>query len=133
MSELHAAVGLAVLDTFPEALGARRAAAEWLRTEIGGAVSWQQGCERGAWQFVPVAFPDDARRRACVARAAGRVEVRGYYQPLHRMAAFAAGDAEPGGLDQTEALAERMVCLPMAGDLTEAELARIAEVAVGSA
>ena len=133
MSELHAAVGLAVLDTFPAALAARRLAAERLRAEIGGAVSWQQGCERGAWQFVPVAFPDSERRRACVERAAGRVEVRGYYQPLHLMEAFAGCDVASGGLGQTEALAARMLCLPMAGDLTDAELARIAAVVLGSA
>jgi dTDP-4-amino-4,6-dideoxygalactose transaminase len=131
MSELHAAAGLAVLDTFSERLAARRASAARLRAEIGAAVSWQHGCEHSTWQFVPVAFPDADGRRACGERAAGRIEVRGYYQPLHRMRPFAGFGAASGGLGQTDALAARMLCLPMAADLTDAELGLIAEIVLG--
>lgn len=131
MSELHAATGLAVLDTFAEALAARRRAAGKLRERIGSAVSWQQGCEDSTWQFVPVAFPDADAARACRERAGGRVEVRSYYHPLHRMEPFAAFATAAGGLEQTDALAARVVCLPMAGDLTAAEVASIADVVLG--
>ena len=124
MSELHAATALAVLDNFDEIVQRRRRAAAYLRSHSGPNVGWQRGCERSTWQFVPVAFGDaDARVRAQRA-SAGRFEVRTYYQPLHRMDPYRSL-AATGNLARTEDLCERILCLPMANDLSDAELQRI--------
>ena len=57
------------------------------------------------------------------------MELRTYYGALHRTAAFRAFD-RAGPLAVTEALADRMLSLPMAVDLSAAELDLVAEVVV---
>jgi len=128
MSELHAAVGLAVLDDYDRVLAARRTAAQTLREAAGRTLAWQEECERSTWQFVPVAFADRDARTAVARRAEGHVETRSYYLPLHRMPAFRDAAKSSGGLGCTEALSERLLCLPMANDLDEDQLSRIAAV-----
>jgi dTDP-4-amino-4,6-dideoxygalactose transaminase len=125
MSELQAATALAVLDDYDRILATRRRAAASVREAAGTEVAWQEGCERSTWQFVPVAFPDAVRRAAAVERCGGRIETRSYYEPLHRMPAFRGCARARDGLACTEDLAARLLCLPMANDLTDAEIARI--------
>jgi dTDP-4-amino-4,6-dideoxygalactose transaminase len=128
MSELHAATGLAVLEEFDAALDARRAAAERLRAAADQSLSWQGECERSTWQFLPAAHPDPASRAVAERRCRDLVETRAYYLPLHRMHAFRTASVASGGLVQTEALASRVLCLPMASDLTAAEQATLARL-----
>jgi len=128
MSELHAATALAVLDEFDSILDARRRAADTIRARASPAVEWQEGCTNSTWQFVPAAFADRKQREAAIASCAGRVEVRTYYEPLHTMAPFRHLPTSDGGLGATEDLYGRILCLPMANDLTEDELATIAGV-----
>jgi dTDP-4-amino-4,6-dideoxygalactose transaminase len=121
MSELHAATGLAVLDEFDAILDRRRSSAARIRAESTLPIQWQQGCTRSTWQFVPVAFPDAASRRAARASHGERAELRTYYEPLHQQPAFSSLDRE-ADLSRTTALHERILCLPMANDLTDAEI-----------
>ena len=132
MSELHAATALAVLDDFDAVLATRRAHAGALRHAADPALAWQTECERSAWQFVPVAYPDAAERAAAVQRAQDCVETRSYYLPLHRMPAFRDATVADGGVAVTESLAERMLCLPMANDLDADELLAIAAIVTAS-
>lgn len=125
MSELHAATGLAVLDEFDAALDTRRAAAGVLRA-AAPSLGWQRDCERSTWQFVPVAFPDAASAAAVEERSRDVLQTRRYYLPLHRMPAFSGAPVGAGGLAHTEELSARLLCLPMAADLTAAELDSIA-------
>jgi len=133
MSELHAATGLAVLEDFDAALAARRAAAASLRDAAAAPLEWQAECERSTWQFAPVAHPDAASRAAAERRCRDVVETRGYYLPLHRMPAFRSAAVADGGLARTEALADRLLCLPMAADLTAAEQATLAALVADDA
>jgi dTDP-4-amino-4,6-dideoxygalactose transaminase len=126
MSELHAATGLAVLDGFDAVLESRRSLAERLRRRVGQGVSWQEGCERSIWQFVPVAFGHALERAAAERRCRGRIEVRAYYAPLHRMRPFRDRPVAGRGLERTDDLSARLLCLPMANDLTPDELEQIA-------
>jgi dTDP-4-amino-4,6-dideoxygalactose transaminase len=128
MSELHAATALAVLEDFDATLAARRTAAEALRHAAHPSLTWQAGCERSTWQFIPAAHADRAERTAAEQRCQGTVETRRYYLPLHRMEAFRDAPLAAGGLVRTEALAARLLCLPMASDLTAEEVAQIADV-----
>ena len=79
------------------------------------------------WQFVPVTADGERERDAVLAAAAGRVQLRTYYGALHRTPAFRACE-RAGSLDVTEALADRMLSLPMAVDLSSAELELVAQV-----
>ena len=124
MSELHAATALAVLDGLDSILERRRGAAAAIRARAGSGASWQAGSERSTWQFVPVALADSERRERVVEACRERIEVRVYYQPLSELA------PEPppvvgGGLAETDDLGRRIICMPMANDLTEAEVGAI--------
>ena len=118
-------------------------AAEFPRMEFGGlklkpaalasAEAWQAESERSAWQFAPVAFADSAARAAAEDRCAGAIETRVYYEPLHRMPAYRQVRLGAGGVAGTEQLVERLLCFPMANDLTIAEVERMAGAIRGRA
>jgi len=124
MSELHAATALAMLDRFDAVLARRREAAAAIRAAAGPGCEWQAGCERSTWQFVPVALADAERRRRLEGACADRVEVRVYYEPLDQLAPQ-RWPSVAGDLARTEDLHRRLLCLPMANDLSEVEQAEI--------
>ena len=119
MSELHAATALAVLDRLDSILERRRSLATSLCARAGAGVEWQAGAERSTWQFVPAVLDSEERRERLAAACSGQIETRIYYDPLH--------DLAPGyptvsdGLERTEELHRRIICLPMANDLSAAE------------
>jgi dTDP-4-amino-4,6-dideoxygalactose transaminase len=122
LSELHAAVGLAVLDEFDAILTTRRALAARVGERARAPLGWQAGSERSTWQFVPVRFEDRAAREQARASSARTLETRVYYEPLHRMDAFRTTSAWDETLYVTEDLAARLLALPMANDLSDEEL-----------
>jgi dTDP-4-amino-4,6-dideoxygalactose transaminase len=128
MSELHAAAALAVLDEYDAILQNRRNHAHELRRRSELPVTWQEGCERSTWQFVPVAFASPDDRTDVIARCRDAVEVRTYYDPIHAMPTFSHLPTGRGGVPQTEGLCARLLCLPMANDLSPAERDRIASM-----
>ncbi len=128
MSELHAATALAVLDEYDAILQNRRYHALELRRQAELPVTWQEGCERSTWQFVPVAFANPEERTDAVARCRDTVEVRTYYDPIHAMPMFSHLPTGRGGIPQTDNLSARLLCLPMANDLSQAERDRIASM-----
>ena len=125
LSEPSAAIALAALDEFPRALEARRDAAASIIERLPPGFEAQSEHELGTWQFVPVKAPDATRRNAVLASAQGVVELRTYYEPLQSMPAFVTTQ-RAGDLSTTEDLARRMLSLPMADDLTDAEVDDIA-------
>ena len=127
MSEIHAAVGLAVADDFALLLGHRAtvaaryiAALEGLPVELPHA-----GIGRPAWQTFPVRVDRAGLAQIVTESMAARgVTVRRYYAPaLHRLPTLARHC--PGLLPVTDALAETMVCLPIYGDMDDQEQARV--------
>lgn len=128
MSDLHAAAALAVLDDYEVVLRARRRFATEIRDRADESIIWQEGCERSTWQFVPVAFPDADRRAEVMRQCEGLVETRRYYEPLHMMLPFSHLPIGEKGVSRTEDVYSRVLCLPMANDLSQAELDRIVAV-----
>ena len=129
LSELSAAAGLAAMDGLEPLLADRRARGQALQAALAAApLRFQHGAERSAWGATHVLTDTAARRAAALARAeALSVETRTLWDPpLHRHPAFA--DAARGDLETTEDLAVRSLALPMAADLTESEIDRIAAV-----
>jgi dTDP-4-amino-4,6-dideoxygalactose transaminase len=128
LSEVQAAIGLAVLDTFDEVLSARRVRAEHMRGELEPAgYDFQAGAHRSTWQFVPVLAPSVDVRDAVLARSEEqRIEIRSYHAPLHLLPAFE--DAAHEELPVTEDLTRRALSLPLANDLSETEIRRILDL-----
>ena len=129
MSEIHAAIALAVLDNFDSIVYARRTSAERLLTAIHGAdITPQANYAGSVWQFVPVLAKNEQHRREVIARATEQgVEIRTYHMPLHQTPAY-TGAMMASELDVTVDLASRSLSLPMANDLTVGEIGVIADV-----
>ena len=123
MSELHAATALAVLDQIDAIVAHRRDTAAAIRARAGAGIEWQQGAELSTWQFVPVALADPQRRERLATGWQGEVETRAYYDPLHDLV---PDYTAVSGLERTDDLFARILCLPMANDLSEAEVETIA-------
>jgi dTDP-4-amino-4,6-dideoxygalactose transaminase len=128
MSEFHAAIALAVLDDYDLILKSRRHIAERIHAGADPSIKWQAGCERSTWQFVPVAFPDAEHRRRAEEACEGRIEARTYYEPLHMIEPFGDYPALDGGLSCTAELHDRVLCLPMANDLSDHEVLAISAI-----
>jgi len=130
LSELHAATGLAVLDGFDEILAGRRALATRIRQVAGPAgLRHQRGSESSTWQCFQALAPDAAaRERILAAAAVAHVDARTMHDPpLHRHPAF-AGARRAASLATTDLIASRSISLPMANQLDDAAVARIAAV-----
>jgi len=125
MSELHAATALAVLDRLDAILEQRRRAAAAIRERAAAGASWQAGCEHSTWQFVPVALASSEQRQRLLAACEERIQTRVYYEPLNELAPEHSTVAGPG-VERTEDLHRRILCLPMANDLSPAEQETIA-------
>lgn len=132
LSELHAASALAMLDRLDGMLERRRAGVARAQELLAGLpVGWQEGSAGSTWQVLQLTVPDAATRAAALAVAADLgVEARTCFDPpLHRHDAWAGDRGALGGdLRVTEHLATRSLSLPMANDLTDAELERVVGV-----
>jgi dTDP-4-amino-4,6-dideoxygalactose transaminase len=135
LAEWPAATALTVLDRYDHILSARRASAQRMLAalEPHGFVG-QAGAKGAAWQFVSVLAPSPGIRAAALASARRHgIEARTYFSvPLHRMPAFASVPVA-GDLHQTESLASRVLSLPMANDLSEADVETIVTCLVAAA
>jgi dTDP-4-amino-4,6-dideoxygalactose transaminase len=132
ISEAHAAVGLAVLDTFETRLGRRRElAARYIDRLIDvAAVEFPRDPHRSTWQVFPVLMPTAAAATALVesARQLG-MEVRRYYRPS--LTRWLSGTPCPN----SDSLADRMICFPIysCDDQIGGEMADIVEQSVARA
>jgi dTDP-4-amino-4,6-dideoxygalactose transaminase len=128
ISEPAAAIALATLDELPASLADRRRRAEEVLRLIPANFERQSGHEHGTWQFVPVAAPDPQSRSSVLEEAARHgIVVRTYYDPLHEMTAFAEC-SRADELSVTRELGARMLSLPMAVDLDDAEISAVVEM-----
>jgi dTDP-4-amino-4,6-dideoxygalactose transaminase len=129
MSELHAAMGLAMLDRYDGALRRRRAQVAAISSAMTDLpLRRQLGAEGSTWQVLQVLVPDaDARARALQAAERLGVEARACFDPpLHEHPAFAACTVA-GDLPNTRWIVERSLSLPMADFMTSGERRRVAE------
>jgi dTDP-4-amino-4,6-dideoxygalactose transaminase len=128
MSELHAASSLAMLDIIDDVVALRQRNAARLREAIGpdAYLLYQAGSERSTWQIFHVLCPTPEMRDRIVALAPSHgIEVRTMHDPaLHTHPAFA--DARRAALPLTEVAAARALALPMANELNDDAVGRIA-------
>ncbi len=122
LSELHAAVGLALLDGYDAIAERRHAVVERYRQHLAGAVPILPEAPRGTGNasYMAILMPDEARllKLMKAAEAAGVGLKRYFHPPLHL-----PGAAER--LPVTEDVSARALCLPLHPDLAEAQVARV--------
>ncbi|MCX7686169.1 MAG: DegT/DnrJ/EryC1/StrS family aminotransferase [Acetobacteraceae bacterium] len=137
LDSIQAAVLLAKLPLFEGEIAARRRVAGWYRAALSGhaAIGLQAeppGAEN-VYGLFTIRLPDaGTRARVQAALSAAGIPSAIYYpKPLHHQPAYRAAHAagfagEPPPLPVAEALAGRVLSLPMHPYLTEAEVARVA-------
>lgn len=130
LDEIHAAIGLAVLDEIDARIASRRRAAAAVVRSLGPGFVPQLGHELGTYQFVSVLAPSACERDRILRDAEGVVQMRTYYEPLHLHPAFVSIGAHRT-LEVTEDISRRILSLPMFDDMTEAECRLICDVVRG--
>ena len=136
MSELHAAVGLASLDTLEERVERRNAVArrykELLATIPGISFPHVPPGDRSTYKDFtvlvdPAEFGLDASKLAEALDAEG-IETRRYYAPaVHEQQAYRPSFEAWRVLPVTQAITPRVLTLPLWPELTEEHLALVAE------
>jgi UDP-2-acetamido-2-deoxy-ribo-hexuluronate aminotransferase len=128
LDAIQAAILLAKLSVFREELAAREAVAAWYDCRLGSVVTTPARVpdSRGAWAIYSVLLPQGTDRAAVQARLRENgVPTAVYYpRPLHLQPAYkAVHDGTP--LPVSEAIAQRILALPIHPDLGESALAHI--------
>ena len=121
MSELHAAVGLAVADTMATRVAARQdMAANWVGClENSSATIFNTVIEASPWQVFPVLLESEAQVLATVENAAARnIELRRYYSPS---LGACQGMAQIGPCSNARNLAKRALTLPVRSTMNAAD------------
>jgi perosamine synthetase len=137
LSDIACAIGLAQLERLDEMLAARVRVADWYRAALGELCSERGlalpchdmgGDRRGWFVFViqlPVGTDRDATIRAL--RELG-VQSKPYLPAIHLMSFYRERYGHrPGEFPVAEAVAARSVALPFFPELSEAQVARVAE------
>lgn len=129
LSEVHAAIGLAVLELIDGFLARRGEIAGEYRARLAKVVGLEHAPDGGTppWQTYPIALPGDADAVVRQLVVAGVGVRRYYFPPLHRTPPFAADVSLP----TTDDLSARMVCLPVYSDMSGRELEEIIGIVNG--
>jgi dTDP-4-amino-4,6-dideoxygalactose transaminase len=132
LSEMHAAVGLAVLETIETRLARRRELATRYIARLAGVpdLDFPRDPQRSTWQVFPLLMPTAAAASGLVesAKQLG-MEVRRYYRPS--LTQWVSETPCPN----SDSLADRMICFPVYspdGHIAE-EMADVLEASVTSA
>lgn len=113
LSEVHAAMGLAVLEDIDLILERRQSLVERYRARLGNALefqTWDETVEANG-AYMPVLFTDPQTcERVLEALQREKIFPRRYFYPsLNRMQPY----ADLGHAVRAESIAQRMLCLPL--------------------
>jgi dTDP-4-amino-4,6-dideoxygalactose transaminase len=131
MSEVHAAMGLAVLDDFDEIVDRRRNIAQRYERSLPSEIhmSWYGDAHPAAYQ--PIVLPDEVS----VARVqeelnAKGVETRRYFHPSLDTVEVLTHPGEHSGAANSAELSSRILCLPFHTGLDDEDVDRISDAVV---
>jgi len=130
MSEYHAAIALASLDTWDREPWLQLF--DWYDRLLPPCVTRQRR-PRGVYSLLPVKTPIAAQRVADLMKANGIETRRWYYPPMHRHPLFEkqgnrkSRRANPVNLPVTDDLAEHLIGLPYHLHLTESDISQVCE------
>jgi dTDP-4-amino-4,6-dideoxygalactose transaminase len=128
LSELHAAVGLAVEQSFDQRLSRRRRFAAGYMERLAALpdIQFPTAPDESCWQVFPVLMPNEGAAERVVEDAHARgMEVRRYYRPSLSMLPGFDGAQCPASED----LARRMICLPVYSQGADDEQNAVLEIA----
>lgn len=128
MSEMHAAMGLATLDSIDQIVSRRVELAGEYRRCLDGHVSFQQLTADGNGAYMPILFASKQQADAADGhlRQAGVLGRRYFAPALHECHLFAGSDACPVASD----IAQRILCLPIYAELTLEQVRWIAKLVI---
>lgn len=134
MDEWHCATALAVLDDFAGIVATRQEKSHATKVALAehGFIA-QSGSDLSSAQFVPILAPNEQVRDECLRLSRERgIEFRDYYrQPLHTLPAL-RGAAAADALAVTNDLAARALSLPLANDMSGADVDEVVGVCVAA-
>ncbi|TDT43462.1 dTDP-4-amino-4,6-dideoxygalactose transaminase [Halospina denitrificans] len=125
MSELHAAMGLATLDSIDQIITQRAALIQEYHHCLKGHVEFPQrrGSENGAYMPILLASEEQASAVDSSLQQAG-IRPRHYFSPaLHETTTYGNDDACPVASD----IADRILCLPLYPELTTHQVKWVCE------
>lgn len=129
MSELHAAMGLATLDSIDDIIARRVALIEQYQRELEGHVTFQhrEGSQNGA--YMPVLLETEQQTDTVwQTLRENEVLARRYFSPaLHEARPYANGDECPVASD----VARRILCLPLYPEMTDIQVQNITKLVKG--
>ncbi len=130
LDTLQAAVLLSKLDVFADDLAARARIAAFYDRRLGNrvAVPARVPDSSSAWAIYAILLRDAAQRAAVQTslRAQGVPSAIYYPKPLHRQPAY-RGHHDGAALPVSEAVADRILALPIHPDLAEADAGRVCD------
>lgn len=131
MSELHAALGCLTLPKVEEAVNARAVIAAQYAAHLGQfaglAFQREPAGQRSAWKDFAVLFPyETLRTRAEDALAAAGIQTKRYFRPLHHQPAYQRWATR--SLPTTTDVYHRILCLPIFGSMTTAQVEEVCDV-----
>jgi dTDP-4-amino-4,6-dideoxygalactose transaminase len=135
MSEYHAAVALASLETWPERSERRRAAAAFYRDALSVEIptlGWQSWDDAWTRTIFPVLLPKGSSI-AKVMRLLERdgVESRRWYHPLV-CDSYRFSESHRWALSNARAISDRLIGLPFFTGITEEQMQRVAKLLKGA-
>ena len=131
MSEIHAALGLALIPCLPEILEQKRTLSQLYDKLLEGSclqtIRWREGLKRNH-SYYPVLLDDEATLLEC--RAAlndrGIYPRRYFFPPLNKLPYI-----RPKPMPIAEDVASRVLCLPLGHDVAEEDVSRIVGIVRG--
>lgn len=135
MSELHAAMGLALLPQVDAIVAARRHVSGWYDERLDGCRLQRPRAVAGLeynYAYYPVVFPDEAAMlRTRQALMDDGIGPRRYFHPSLNTLPF-LDPALRRVCPVSESIAGRVLCLPLHGDLPEDDVVRISRIVARS-
>jgi dTDP-4-amino-4,6-dideoxygalactose transaminase len=123
ISELNAALGALTIETVGAAVDRRQEIAARYRRGLSGlpGVGFQQVDERDRSTYKDFAILCDHGRDGLERRlAAAGIQTKRYFRPTHTMRAYRHFGGRP--LPRTEDVADRILCLPIFNEISDAEV-----------
>ena len=137
LDEIRAALGLVQLRRLEAENASRRRLARSYRESLHGvggielAFHDRLGSESSAHHLAVAVLPPTADRAAVRERlAAARIQTSVHYPPIHRVSAYHGDDGRP--LPHTDAVAGRLLTLPLFGSMSEDQVDAVVTALVGA-
>jgi dTDP-4-amino-4,6-dideoxygalactose transaminase len=140
IDEIRSALGAVQLGRLPEANARRRALGERYHARLDArlGVPYRGFSTRGvgdsAWHLMVVVLPAGVARQEVMEKLKARgIQTSIHYPPIHRFSHHGASDlVRAEGLDRTDALAPRLLTLPLYPQMTEVQVDEVCDALAAS-